>query len=524
MGVKTAPLPANAVADKPVLAIGDKDKKMLPSTDKNAAPPPPPEVPDALAEGMTSMKRHSIMQMEEEKKMASIWARIAYNSNFESLTMFFIVTNALWIGIDTEWNHESLRQDGKLPLEPTSIFVENIYCVYFTFELIVRFLAFSPKSECAKDSWFVFDSVLVACMIFETWLMVIIGEIMKSASDGEQEAEAGGTGALSSLRLLRLLRLARMGRLMRFVPELGKLVKGMIKAARSVVFILIFLVLVMYVFAIIFTGTFADRTKYPLTPYCHHEEARGDNLSDDCVDDPAGFGELGQDLFASMGDSVMTLFTRGVLGDNLDETVQAILDQSLVLMWLFFIFFAITFATLLNMLIGVICEVISDSAAEEEEENSRHMIEDTIVNAFHDIDQNSDGTVCVDEWNQMCDNPDLRLTMTKIGIEEEMMEERLQQMSAMLFVDQEVDEETGERAGLTLDQLVQRVVDIRPDQDASALDLELLKAQTSKDHMIMKNRLRKIKWCLRKHVNTEFHGENKPGSPNNKDRGSRKSK
>jgi hypothetical protein len=393
------------------------------------------------------------------------------------------------------------------------VVVENIYCVYFTFELIVRFLAFSPKRECAKDSWFVFDSVLVACMIFETWLMVIIGEIMKATSDGNEEQGGSDVGALSSLRLLRLLRLARMGRLMRFVPELGKLVKGMIKAARSVVFILIFLVLVMYVFAIIFTGTFADREKYPLTPYCHREEARGANLTEGCVDDPAGFGELGQDLFATMGDSIMTLFTRGVLGDNLDETVQAILDQSVVLMWCFFLFFAITFATLLNMLIGVICEVISDSAAEEEEENSRHMIEDTIISAFQDIDANDDGAVCVDEWNKMCDNPNLRLTMTKIGIEEEMMEERLQQMSAMLFVDQEVDEETGERAGLTLDQLVQRVVDIRPDQDASALDLELLKAQTSKDHMIMKNRLRKIRWCLRKHVDTEFHGENKPGSP-----------
>merc|ERR1711896_78588 len=125
-------------------------------------------------------------------------------------------------------------------------------------------------------------------------------------------------------RLLRLLRPARMGRLMRFFPELLKLVKGMVKAFRSVIFILIFLVLVMYVFAIIFTGSFSNRETYPLTPYCSDEEAAGLNQTDDCLPD-GEFGELGRDYFATMGDAFMTLLTRGVLGDNLDETVDAIL-------------------------------------------------------------------------------------------------------------------------------------------------------------------------------------------------------
>merc|ERR1740130_2513681 len=98
-------------------------------------------------------------------------------------------------------------------------------------------------------------------MIFETWVMVIV-EIIVASTTGNV------LGQLAPLRLLRLLRLARMGRLMKFVPELGKLVKGMVMAARSVVFILIFLVLVIYVFAIIFTSSLSDREQFPLTPYC----------------------------------------------------------------------------------------------------------------------------------------------------------------------------------------------------------------------------------------------------------------
>ena len=46
--------------------------------------------------------------------------------------------------------------------------VENLFCVYFTVELAIRFAAFRYKRNCMKDSWFVFDSVLVALMA--SWL------------------------------------------------------------------------------------------------------------------------------------------------------------------------------------------------------------------------------------------------------------------------------------------------------------------------------------------------------------------
>jgi len=475
------------------------------------------------------MNNAKVLQKQQSSKSQfggeSIWAQIAYNPYFENSTMAVIAFNAVWIGVDTEWNHEKLKQDGKLPLEPVSTVIENLFCIYFSVELAVRFLAFRSKRMCFFDAWFVFDSILVGCMILETWIMVIVEAVM--ASDSE-----GGVGPLSALRLLRLLRLARVGRLMRFVPELGKLVKGMVKAARSVIFILIFLVLVIYVFAIIFTGTLSDREKYPRTPYCTEEYLMDWNMTwKECLapdfETPDGepgegeglpmgeFGGLAQDLFATMGDSFMSLFTRGVLGDNLDETVVAILDASLVLMWLFFIFLIITFATLLNMLIGVVCDVISDAAAEEEEAETVNILTCTIQEAFEQIDTNEDGLVCKEEWHHIKDNKNVRKTLLHVGIEAERMEERLDQMESMLFDDEELDlahkyahddpsNHTGksgttlERQGLTVQQLIQRVVEIRPDQNASALDLELLKAQVMKDQKTFKSKLKKIEEGVKK--------------------------
>lgn len=497
----TAPAPSHGWEEKQALTnvpAGDSPKKGA-----------------SAASGGTVGKRISIVNAEP----VSIWKRIAGNSYFESTTMGVIVFNAMWIGIDTEWNHANMKENGKLPLEPASIIIENLFCVYFTMEVTIRFLAFKPKTDCFFDAWFVFDSVLVFFMILETWIMAIVEAVVDS--DG-----GSGVGPLSALRLLRLLRLARVGRLMRFVPELGKLVKGMVKAARSVIFILIFLVLVMYVFAIIFTGTFSDHETYPLTPYCRQwtkhglpvgpPEENGTEGSEGCLQD-GEFGELGQDLFATMGDSIMTLFTRGVLGDNLDETVTAILEQSLALFWLWMIFLIITFATLLNMLIGVVCEVISDAAAEEEENETVSNLKGTIQEAFLEIDENQDAIISKEEWENIKDNVKVRKSFASIGIDDARMEERLQQMQEMLFDDDEdedldVDPLAMKAAkGLNLNQLIQKVVEIRPDQNASALDLELLKAQVTKEQKNFMTKLRKIEEGVKQLLGAVAGGDDKAG-------------
>lgn len=295
-----------------------------------------------------------------------------------------------------------------------------------------------------------------------------------------------------------------MGRLLRSVPELAKLVKGMVQAARSVVFILIFLILIMYVFSIIFTGTLSDRDEYPLTPYCSQELAAGLNESDECLADHE-FGETGQDLFATMGDSFMSLFTRGVLGDNLAETVQAILDASLMLMWMFWIFEIITFATLLNMLIGVICGVISQTAAEEEESVAENMVKDTIMESFASIDADGNGKVTSEEWAHIQDNPKVREAFTHIGVEKERMEERLQQMRDMIFMDEDPDLDDEEpnaddQHGYTVEELIEKVGELRPDLPASALDLELMQATVKKDQKLFVNKLKRMEGGVRKYV------------------------
>jgi len=72
---------------------------------------------------------------------------------------------------DIEWNHNSIPEDGTWlkRAKPLPKVVENIFCFYFTAEVVIRFLAFKRKCLFYRDAWFVFDSLLVSCMVLETW-------------------------------------------------------------------------------------------------------------------------------------------------------------------------------------------------------------------------------------------------------------------------------------------------------------------------------------------------------------------
>lgn len=447
-------------------------------------------------------------------------AKIANAQCFQNTTLAVIFVNAVWIGVDVDLNHPIYREQrgvDHLPLEPVSTIIENAFCGYFTIELTIRFLAFNRKCDCWKNGWFVFDGMLVLFMVIETWMLPIIAAII-----------GGGTSGIlakfSALRLLRLLRLTRMARLMRAFPELVTLVKGMINATRAVSFILMFLVLCMYVFAIVFTAQIGDNK----APERSYTDQYWESDSD----------PTGNELFGSMGDSMLSLFTRGMLADNLAETLQAIKDRggaiecdmgnetaaeyvpsaetcertggSLPLMWAFILFMIISAFCLLNMLIGVLCEVIQDSAHKENESAQMNELRSHMAEAFHLIDSSKDGLITKSEWQQMRSQKTVQESMANLGVEEKHMEERLDQMQESLFGCHDDDDEEDPnlpvlptdysrpfRSGLTFDQFIEKVIEIRPDTPAGALDIEILRTRVEREEKTFNARLDFIEDALK---------------------------
>jgi len=383
--------------------------------------------------------------------------------SFQMMTIFMIVINALWLGVDVEWNHTQLvvDDDDKLPLEPWSVIVGWFFCIFFSFEIGLRFLSFRRKLNCLCDGWFIFDSILVAFMALELWLLPLIALMVGSSS-------GGNLSSLSSLRLIRLLRLARMGRLMQFFPELLTLVKGMVKGFNGTVFVLLFLAGITYIFAIAFTSQVATAPHQRLA----EEPSRSEPTE-------------AEYMFGSIGSSMMTLFTNGMLGDNLYQTMTAIKDDSLVMYWVFIAYFCISAMTLLNMLIGILCDVINMTASQEEATIKQRQFKDHLRPIFHAFDTDGNDYVTVHEWDKVMETAELKQRVLQdMDLEEdEDGEEYLHRMRRCLFTQIE-DPSLGPEnqmspvqsvsQGMHFETFLDMMYAMLPDQQGTALEVEML--------------------------------------------------
>ena len=90
--------------------------------------------------------------------------QLARSKYFESITLFVIGVNSVWMAYDTDRNTAMTILDAAAEFA----IMENLFCTYFSFEWVVRFGAFRRKRDSLQDAWFVFDSMLLVLMISET--------------------------------------------------------------------------------------------------------------------------------------------------------------------------------------------------------------------------------------------------------------------------------------------------------------------------------------------------------------------
>jgi hypothetical protein len=252
-------------------------------------------------------------------------------------------------------------------------------------------------------------------------------------------------------------------------------------------------------------------------------------------DDPTG-----QELFGSIGDSMMTLFTRGTLGDNLAETLTAIKDLggdwtcetddegnetcgrsggSLWLMWLFVFFMILSAFCILNMLVGILCEVIQSTANEENEKSMLAELRFNIEESFRSIDVSGDDIVTFSEWKLMRNEESVRSCFLKLGIENDDLDLRLNQIGECLFgvlskdrmIRKNVNGSTSlrlertisqcapqeeEEYGIKLEDFLQTLLETRPDAPASFLDVEIMRSRTLATQQVFTTQLGNIEKVL----------------------------
>lgn len=296
---------------------------------------------------------------------AQSWAR---SDAFAKATYLVIFLNAVYIGVDMDWNTGTA--DWRF------IVSDQFFCLFFTVELVIRFASFRVKADCLKDNWFKFDTLLVVMMIGETWLMPVAQMILQTPS-----VSTGPTD------VLRLCRLARMMRLAKFLPELLTMMNGMRSAARAVLSSIIMLSLMMYVVGAIMHAI----------------------MSFD-MDFEKNFSTLPRCMF--------TLLMDGTFMDSTGNLMWRMVDKQYFLaMFIFHVYIWLSSMLVMNMLIGILCEVVAATAQTEKDNQAISRIKNSLLLVFKAFDSDDTGTISWDELMRVIESPGARCVLADIAVD-----------------------------------------------------------------------------------------------------------
>merc|ERR1712232_440249 len=319
---------------------------------------------------------------------------------------------------------------------------EHFFCVYFTFEWIVRFASFKYKRNCIRDAWFVFDSTLVFLMVMETWVLVII---MAAAGN------SGGSplGNTAMLRLLRLLRLSRLMRMLRSLPELMILIKGMMSAMRSVFYVGGVLLILLYVFSIAFCQM--------------------------AVNTPT----IGDTYLRNVAFGMYSLFIYATFLDDLR-------NDKWPLVFLALVFICLASMTVMNMLVGVLCEVVASVAETEKQDMLQEVACDKMFEIAKKLDTDFNNKISYREFQKIVENKDALTALSDVGVNPLGIVE----FAELFFFDDDRPVE------LPFDSFMEMVLDLREENKATVKDvLDLwrrIKDSTSQDVMGMQKQINTI--------------------------------
>eukprot|EP00913_Durusdinium_trenchii_P001155 g1062.t1 len=278
------------------------------------------EVESAELEKATAAAMKKQYSVYDYYKDEGLMQRLARHPFFHNLTILVVIANSVWLGVDADLNTETILFNA----HPAIIVGENFFCIYFTLEIIVRFLAFQRKLNAFKDFWFSFDLFLALLIIVETWVTPVLLLLT-----GDLSGLPEGTVLLRLIRLVRLVRLTRLTRLLRSFPELMIIVKGLAFATRSVCVFSLLWAIITYAFAIIMRSLTEGST-------------------------------IGTTFFKTVPESINTLLLPAVFGANAD-VINAIAKDNPGL-WPIMVFFmalagtqakTFTFSELVNMVLGM---------------------------------------------------------------------------------------------------------------------------------------------------------------------------
>ncbi|ROT99854.1 ion transporter [Marinobacter sp. R17] len=212
-------------------------------------------------------------------------------------------------------------------VEQSILFLDGAITVFFLLEIIFRFAVYPDKKRFLLDGWNLFDTI------------VVVGSLIPLDNS-------------EAVLLGRLLRVFRVLRLVSVVPELRFLINSLLKAIPRMGYIALLMFIIFYIYA-----------------------AMGSLF----------FAPINEDLWGDVAVSLLTLFRVATFEDWTDVMYETMSEYPLS--WLYYItFIFLTAFVFLNMMIGVILEVMSAEQNSREAEQA-HRERDDMARKLDEVQQ-----------------------------------------------------------------------------------------------------------------------------------------
>jgi len=255
------------------------------------------------------------------------------NDWFQYLSGGVICLNAAVLGFETDSPN------------PAWWWVNQGILLFFVFEIVVRIRLEGCKGFFISEEdifWNWMDFVIVLLGVFDLWA-IPMGDLILGTKT------SNGFGRLVLLvRMLRMLRILRLLKLVKAVRPLYSLALGVTQAMQSIFWVLVFLVVTLYAFAILATR---------LLGHSHFVQE-----SDDLP-------VASKELFCSIWDSMFALFS--IMNQQNWEAMGPLLDKVPAIKPVYVLFTICSSWALLSVLTGVVSDnmmAVRESQAQKDEE------------------------------------------------------------------------------------------------------------------------------------------------------------
>eukprot|EP00747_Dinoflagellata_sp_TGD_P045594 gnl/TRDRNA2_/TRDRNA2_143921_c1_seq1.p1 gnl/TRDRNA2_/TRDRNA2_143921_c1~~gnl/TRDRNA2_/TRDRNA2_143921_c1_seq1.p1 ORF type:complete len:353 (-),score=83.75 gnl/TRDRNA2_/TRDRNA2_143921_c1_seq1:71-1021(-) len=267
-------------------------------------------------------------------------------------------------------------------------------------------------------------------MVAETWALTIAVYIRGDISS----AGLVNASILRMGRMAKLLRMTRIARFLRSMPELMVLIKGIGLASRSVFFCMLLMLIIIYVFAIglrqLTKGTTLEDSHFDTVPTTMN------NLLLDCLL-PAG---------ATMVDDVS--------------------EESMYLWPVIIFFILLTSLTVMNMLVGVLVNIVNVVTTMEKEGMTVRHVNYELRQAMATLKIDVSQPIPQKKFTELLMAPEIFRIVHDVGVDVVTLVE----MSDVIY--QELEVEEGSASGMSFSDFIGVVLSMRGSNPAMVKDIK----------------------------------------------------